>query len=220
MEEDGVMTVISDREGETRTVTIVGKNAAGAIVSETLTIYVKESEGIEMKTMTTKLARDRALSFVRALDKSPKVKSHLEALLGLDNVPSAEDFQSVDSKAVDRCGKFLAHLGATAFCLDEVHSSRPRQMEIEDLPAKAAAPKAEKARSPKKPKSSKKARSSASAAPKGKAKKGKGKAKTTGPKLVSKARKVESKKAASPSSASDSTDETSDPITEEAIAAD
>jgi hypothetical protein len=92
------------------------------------TVYGKETE---RRNTSMPLTKDQALAFVSTLVGSPKMKSHLEAHLGLDNVPSAADFISSNSKAVDKCGELLGHLGDVGGVLHGLHRARPRQKELD-----------------------------------------------------------------------------------------
>lgn len=76
------------------------------------------------------MTRNQALAFVEAMDKSPKVKAHLQAELGWKGVPTAEDFEATHAEGVERCDELIGFLGEVTETLQAIHDSRPKQKEI------------------------------------------------------------------------------------------
>jgi hypothetical protein len=70
---------------------------------------------------------EQSLAFIDACLSSPKVKSHLGAVLGHKGVPVMKDFEGHDPDAVERCVELVIYLTDVGQIVERVQRVRPRQ---------------------------------------------------------------------------------------------
>jgi hypothetical protein len=76
-------------------------------------------------------SRDQVMAFVEAALLSPKVKVHLEAMLGFKKSPEVIDFVSKESGAIERCDDMIGYLEEVTGILRVLQDTRDRQAEID-----------------------------------------------------------------------------------------
>jgi hypothetical protein len=77
------------------------------------------------------ISREQVMAFVEAALLSPKVKVHLEAMLGFRQSPEMVDFASREEGAIKRCEEMISYLEETTGILRVLQETRERQAEID-----------------------------------------------------------------------------------------
>lgn len=86
------------------------------------------------------VTRKQALAFFKAVLAAKNVQGVCEGILGVDEVPTIDDFKSRGAATLDKCETFTAHMMSCIKLIDQELHGRERQGEI-DFDAKPGSKK-------------------------------------------------------------------------------
>lgn len=77
------------------------------------------------------ISRKQALAFFKAVLSAKNVQGVCEGILGVDEVPTIDDFKSRSALTLDKCETFTAHMMSCIKIIDQELHGRERQGEID-----------------------------------------------------------------------------------------